>query len=62
MTKDAVLALFGSGTQAAKALGITKQGFSAWPEDLDYKRRCWVIGAAVLSGKAKTRPDLTKTI
>ena len=51
LTKQQAIAIFGTGTALANALGLTKGAISQWPKDLDQRRSAAVIGAAVQLGK-----------
>ena len=50
MTKQDAIALFGSVTQLAHALGITSQALSQWPNQLSTRARREVLGAALEAG------------
>ena len=52
LTKQQAIAIFGTGTALANALGLTKGAISQWPQELDQQRTAMVIGAAVQLGKA----------
>lgn len=47
MKKSEAIAIFGNGTQLAKALGLTKGRISQLPEYLDQATTDRVVGAAV---------------
>ncbi|SDV49230.1 Cro/CI family transcriptional regulator [Chitinasiproducens palmae] len=55
LTKQQAIAIFGTGAELGRALGITKGAISQWPEELDQKQTAMVIGAAVQSGRAVPR-------
>jgi len=50
MTKQDAIALFGSVTQLAHALGITSQAIFQWPKQLSTRARHEVVGAALETG------------
>lgn len=50
LTKPQAVAIFGTATALADALGLTKGAISQWPEALDTQRTAAVIGAAVQRG------------
>ena len=47
MDKKKVIAIFGSNTKTAKAIGITRSAVSQWPNDLPQIHTDRVVGAAV---------------
>lgn len=61
MTKTEAIDLFGgSRSEFARALGITPQAVSQWPDELEQDREDRVIGAAVRLGlwpKAAPTPN-----
>lgn len=50
MKKSEAIQLFGSQSNMARALGITRQAVWQWPEDLSMIRTDWVRGAAMRLG------------
>jgi len=44
-TKSQIIAAFGSGAAAARAMGTTKQYVSSWPDNLPKKIAYWATGA-----------------
>ena len=51
LTKQDAVAIFGTQSALAKALGLTKSAISQWPDNLGRLRAAAVIGAAVQAGK-----------
>lgn len=51
MKKQSAIALFGTGTALAHALGITKSAVSQWPEELPQRIADEIHGAAIRLGK-----------
>lgn len=51
MTKKEAAELFGNYADLARALGITKQAISGWPDDLRQEQVDRVNGAAIRLGK-----------
>ena len=49
-TKTQAAAIFGSATQLAETLGITKGAVSQWPEILTQRQQDEVMGAAIRLG------------
>lgn len=61
MTKQQAIAVFGSGTALARALGITKSAVSQWPDDLPQRTIDEINGAAMRLGLiAKSELPLEK--
>lgn len=53
MTKQEAVAMFGDQTKLARALGITPQAVSQWPEEISLAQADRVTGAAIrVIGKA----------
>lgn len=52
LTKQQAIAIFGSGANTGRALGITRSAVCQWPEVLDQRQTDLVVGAAVRLGKA----------
>lgn len=57
LTKQQAIAIFGTGTALARALGLTKGAIPQWPDELDTQRTAAVIGAAVQHGFADRVPE-----
>ncbi len=50
MTKSQAIKIFKTQGRLARALRISKQGVSQWPEELDQKRADWVMATARREG------------
>ena len=64
-TKSQIIAEFGSGAAAARAMGTTKQYVSSWPDNLPKKIAYWATGALLAkkqgeSNGLETQPNGTE--
>lgn len=50
MTKAEAIEIFGRQADMARALRVSRQLISAWPDDLDDNKVHWIAGAAIKSG------------
>lgn len=53
MRKSDAIALFGTGSALASAVGLSRSRISQWPEKLTQKQQDLVTGAGVRLGKIK---------
>jgi DNA-binding transcriptional regulator YdaS (Cro superfamily) len=56
-TKSQAVKLFGSQAAVARALGVSNQAISQWPEQLTQAQQDRLVGAAVRLGKLSARPQ-----
>jgi hypothetical protein len=54
-TKSQIIAAFGSGAAAARAMGTTKQYVSSWPNILPKKIAYWATGALLAQKQGITQ-------
>ena len=55
MTKDEAKALFGSVTELAKAMGVTRQSFYKWADPLPQSKADQVLGAYMRTAEERDR-------
>lgn len=57
MTKQEAIKTFGTASNLARALGMTRSAISMWPDELDNFRADRVRGAAIRLRKKVVRDD-----
>lgn len=58
MTKQEAINLFGTITELSKALGISTQAVSQWPDELTNRIKYRVIGVAYQKGKLNKQGEI----